>query len=134
MTSRPQNPDDRSTDRGTPPPGDASQRRDRGLRLSRRLTRSLVGTSAALVLGFSVLAATNTGTTGGSANPVTTTDTGRASATTTGGSGTSATTATDSSSSADGNGQSTGTSSGSASSSSSAPSSSSATPATTSAS
>lgn len=119
MTSRPQSTDDRSTDRGTPGPGDAGRRRDRGLRLSRRLTRSLVGASAALVLGFSVLAATTTGATGGTANPVTTTDTGPTRTTsTTGGSASDAT--TDATGSSGSDAQATGSDSASAPSSSSA--------------
>lgn len=81
MTDLPEDPHPGGTDRGTPSANGARQRRDRNLRISRRLTRSLVAVSAALVLGFTVLAAATTGAFNGAATP--STPTGQSTTTTT---------------------------------------------------
>ncbi|MEV4421767.1 hypothetical protein AB0L40_17545 [Patulibacter sp. NPDC049589] len=62
MTSPKQHPDPR------PGPSDPSRLRDRGLRLARRLTTTLLALSTALVLGLSGLAAATAGSLPGSRN------------------------------------------------------------------
>lgn len=62
MTSPKQHPIPRSS------PNDPTRLRDRGLRTSRRLTTTLLALSAALVLGFSGLAAATAGYPAGSRN------------------------------------------------------------------
>ncbi len=61
MVRHTEDPRHGTTARGTSSDDGARQRRDRNLRVSRRLTHGLVASTAALILGFAVLAATTTG-------------------------------------------------------------------------
>jgi len=65
MPRLPQDPHPRTGPTGPSSAGDARTLRDRGLATSRRLTRALVGITAALVLGLSVLAGSTVATLGG---------------------------------------------------------------------